>query len=48
VLQLDQAGEGCVQSPEVPEALRGAFTNVNTPADLAALASPVAKPPEPR
>lgn len=40
-----------VHTPEVPEALRGAFTNVNTPADLAAItatASPIAKLPEPR
>jgi molybdopterin-guanine dinucleotide biosynthesis protein A len=41
------AGLPGVHSPEVPEALRAAFTNVNTPADLAELALPVAKPPEP-
>ncbi len=34
-----------VHCPEVPEALRAAFTNVNTPSDLAALAPPVAKAP---
>jgi molybdopterin-guanine dinucleotide biosynthesis protein A len=33
-----------VHTPEVPPAFRGAFTNVNTPADLARIASAVAKP----